>query len=594
MRGHQSIPTVVAAEVAQRDLKTLLTANERFLAVPWVRAVFFIGLAFFFTSVTTARFPAWFLNGEEEIDSWFYWAIGPAHGYLSEHLSQTYYFRRWTLNIPNYVFQNLFPPMEAQLFLRGTLLILVLVLSGLLVNMLTKSIVASVSTMAVVSNSTLLLSGIGRSLHEGTGLVFFLIVSLMFVHLYRTGLSNSRAIFIAGLAFGILFVTYQFTIVILLAMVLAFVIARSPLHFRELAKAGLTFVFGFLTISLVDLAVGWAQGGWGEILTTTFFEWGSIRMSGQHSPDLPGYFQNFFFSADNFLLPMAGLGLVMISSTGKRQNLWSIFLVTAAFVYFALPLIGMAGAETGHVAVYGLLAALVGSGVALSNLIDQRFGAARIGIKSELQKLIFMLALVIVAALVPNEAWLLLIVSGSCLFISGLFLKRLSRFSPTSEKLKSGFFLACAIVLSIALLSSGLSFSNQLPKRVDQSRSEISTRLTNLHNEVHALSEYGLRTGYRMFFIDNRPHKGWSQTISSFYGMYSSIAEGFPAPPIDCRRMDYVLSQERPLVVLLHDSDDVGAKAFVSQFFDDCGDIVVRYVGEVPGVSASGFEIVRP
>jgi hypothetical protein len=569
------------------------TRRARLFEIPSMRSSLYLGVAVVLAWFATIRFPTWFFNGKEEIDSWFYWAIGPAHAYLSEHLSQTYYFRRWTLNIPNFVVQNILPPMEAQLLLRGVLLVFVLGLSGLLMHSLTQSVGISISIMVVIANFTSLLSSIGRSLHEGTGLVFFLILALVFVRLSRTGLGNSRLVLLAGLAFGLLFVTYQFTIVIIFAMGLSFLVSSSPSTIRELARPILLFTSGFLILSVFDFIIGLAQGGWGYIVTSTFFEFASIRLSGQHSPNLASYLQDFVLTPKNFLLPMLGLGIILVRVSKRKEHFWPLFLIFASLLYFALPFFGMAGAESQHIAVYGLLSALLGSGVLISNLVDEFFGEARLGLRAEFLKLVLMAALVLSAFIAPDSAWFALVTLGGFL---GLLVALLARFRKAATLLKvtTSISIASAMSISAALFSQGLGGSTELPKNVDSSLTVMSTHLTYLDSEVRALSEYGLQTDSRMFFIDNRVHEGWSETISSFYGMYSSISEGYPAPPLDCQRMEYVVSQKNPRLVLLHDRNTDEAKVFMNDFVEDCEDLVVQYIEDVPGVPASVFQVVVP
>ena len=45
--------------------------------------------------------PTWFLDSFRSIDPWLYYGTGEYFEYLKIHLSDTYYFRRWIVNLNN-------------------------------------------------------------------------------------------------------------------------------------------------------------------------------------------------------------------------------------------------------------------------------------------------------------------------------------------------------------------------------------------------------------------------------------------------------------------------------------------------------------
>src|SRR5438128_1644858 len=65
------------------------------------------------------RYVPWVVTPKVYIDPWIYWGTGEDIKYFANNLGLTYYFRRWTLVFPNYVFQHLFSPYMAQFLLRS-------------------------------------------------------------------------------------------------------------------------------------------------------------------------------------------------------------------------------------------------------------------------------------------------------------------------------------------------------------------------------------------------------------------------------------------------------------------------------------------
>ena len=50
--------------------------------------------------------PIWFLDHFVLIDPWFYYGTGEYFKYIKFHLSDTYYFRRWPINLNNLLFSK--------------------------------------------------------------------------------------------------------------------------------------------------------------------------------------------------------------------------------------------------------------------------------------------------------------------------------------------------------------------------------------------------------------------------------------------------------------------------------------------------------
>lgn len=43
--------------------------------------------------------PVWFIDSFDMVDPWLYYGTGEYFDYIKKHLYDTYYFRRWTINL---------------------------------------------------------------------------------------------------------------------------------------------------------------------------------------------------------------------------------------------------------------------------------------------------------------------------------------------------------------------------------------------------------------------------------------------------------------------------------------------------------------
>ena len=78
-------------------------------------SLFFLSSIIFFLIVNFIHFD-WFALVPGQIDSWVYWGTGEVFQYVKFHFSHTYYFRRWTVTLINYLFSNIFEPYSAIYF----------------------------------------------------------------------------------------------------------------------------------------------------------------------------------------------------------------------------------------------------------------------------------------------------------------------------------------------------------------------------------------------------------------------------------------------------------------------------------------------
>lgn len=583
--------------------KPVVSARESKLEKPMAqieksrvaRGILFSAFASFLVVLATLRNPTWFITGKGQIDPWLYWGTGEIMDYAAEHFSLTYYFRRWTLTFPNFIFQNLFPPFEAQLVLRSFILFAILVLAGALVYSLSKSFVTALFVMGLISSSSLLMAGIGQSYHEGTGLALFLALLVVLRRLREDQEHIKSRAFLAGVLFALFFVTYQYAMFIFFPLAVAIFWSAGREALRYFRSYFLPFTLGFLSIDILDFTIGLFFRYWPELISYSFFTGSNIRSSGQFAPDIAQYVSEFLPSSSNLSFPLALIGTVLLLVLeNARQRWFAVGLIGISLMYLALPFFGLIGAQVLHTAVYGVMAALLGSVIAISATIDKVTRQLQSpGWKREVLKIAVFTSAVLLSIHTTDNNWLTLIIVGlGVLSLAAVVTKYESK---GDSRTISGLALGLsAIILSISVFSQGFLYNPTLPRsdltRISQ---ENSVRMTVLSQEVRALGRYALENNYRIFILDNRPHVGWSETISAFYGMYSSISEGYPAPPVDCNRLAYAASRENPRFILIHEGDPLASSEFMSEYLSPCSLYVPVLEGEVPGVSASMFRLVE-
>lgn len=545
--------------------------------------------------VTTSLLnPAWYLNPPGQIDPWMYWGTGEIPEYAAEHFSLTYYFRRWTLIFPNLIFQSLFPPLAAQLGLRSLILFAILFLAGILACNFSKSIITGFFVMGLMSFSTVLIAGIGRTYHDGTGLILFLILLLLIEKLMKTANLSKAPAFFVGFVFGLLFVTYQFGLLVFLPFLLSILLAWRDQGLMRLRKYIALIALGFLTVDALDFLIGLFYGSWPELVSFAIFAGGEIQNSGGSTLDISTYSSIFLPpSLASVALPLLLSGLLLLMLIKSEEQRWfPLGLIGLSAMYLSMPFVISIGPQELHTSIYGWAAAILAMPIGISLIFDSIFSRfPRAGAISELAKLLGLSAVVGLSLIAGDQIWIVLVGSACVFILLGISLQivrreRLNRI----WKLKIAW-IPCSLI-SISLFTQGLPYPYGTSAEQERVFENNSSRLVSLSIEVRALEDYALQNDSRIFLLDNRPHEGWSETISAFYGMYSSISEGYPAPPVNCDRIAYATTTQNPRFIVIHAGDIDGTSEFLVKYLAPCNSLTPIYQGEVPGLEASIFRLV--
>jgi hypothetical protein len=560
---------------------------------PVGRSILFLTISILSAIFVTNSKPAWFFTGKGQIDPWLYWGTGEVFDYTAEHFHLTYYFRRWTLTFPNLIIQNSLPPFEAQFVLRHAILIAVLFLSASLVFILSSSFAASLFAILAISSSTYFISPIGQTYHEGTGLVLFLGLALLVSRVIATAVVPKVLVVLTGVVFGLLLVTYQYGIFWFFSMAISALAIWGSKWIDKLKQLFFPFLAGFVAVDAIDFAIGSFFGYWPELVSYTLLTGEGIRGSGSFAPDIENFVTNFLWNENNFIFPLLVFGFLGLSGKSVHARWFSFFMLTLGGTYLLLPFFGIYGPEILHTAIYGMIITLIGALSAVSRAFDSVVNQSLPKIVSESLKLGIFLVCYSLATYSESSTWLTL-VSVAVLGLSLIYIRR-----KLMPKLKQSIFgpgltLLSVSALTVAFLAQGLpyySYSSFSQAEREQQILTAKHKISSLSSEVRTLSAFALENRFRIFILDNRPHEGWSETISAFYGMYSSISEGYPAPPVDCNRLAYSVSMENPRFILMHQGDPSVSREFMEKYLAPCFLYIPVLEGEVPGVDASVFRL---
>ena len=83
---------------------------------------------------------------------------------------------------------------------------------------------------------------------------------------------------------------------------------------------------------------------------------------------------------------------------------------------------------------------------------------------------------------------------------------------------------------------------------------DVEIRINKLSSEIKEATnkamQYDPSKPKRLWILDNRPHLGWSNTISSLYGNYSAINLGYKNNTVECKQIDWILMFPNSVLVI--------------------------------------------
>ena len=120
--------------------------------------------------------------------------------------------------------------------------------------------------------------------------------------------------------------------------------------------------------------------------------------------------------------------------------------------------------------------------------------------------------------------------------------------------------------------------SNYSSQQFFKNRDDIKVKFEKLSSEIrHATKQaidFNPSQPRRLWILDNRPHEGWSNTISSLYGLYSAINVGYNSNTVDCKQIDWILMFPNSVLVTYGFDSEINSLNRLMELFKPCGSFI--------------------
>jgi hypothetical protein len=528
-------------------------------------------------------FYAWFINPSGHIDPWLYWGTGENLAYPASHFADTYYFRRWTLIIPNYIFQHVFDPYLAQLLIRSMLLLGVMILAGMFAYRITRSILSGVLAVIFLASFEYIVRSIGTSYSQGTGLLlFFLLLNLVMFNKKTERFPLFKNGVVIGSIFCLLLITYQWTIYLFPAIILFALLGffetnnaeKSIFNFNSLLILISGAITGFVCILILDLAVGRLLGvPWKNFVSYSWDVGSNLSNSGSWAVGIKKFWETQAFS--NYSFPLVAILMVSVNESIVRiYNINQLrklsYLVGAiAGMHLLDPFTGGNSLGVPQTNIYIASLCCVSLGIIVATIINQFRMHGRWSFVYFISAICVTSILLIVGGTksLANYWWVLsgtILLFSVVLYSSGFLSKsrgsqdalpgkelfgfgHLSIIKQTcSARSQHQLFFSLALLLlaslSIPMWVYAPGHNNNFSSPADAA--SFIRKLSLEHRSATSVGESA-----RLWVLDLRPHSGWSTNISALYGLYSAVVVSYPPPLASCDQANWIVSTQRSVIV---------------------------------------------
>lgn len=536
------------------------------------------------------RFPTWFVNPPFQIDPWIYWGTGENLKYAKTNFSTTYYYRRWTLTLPNYFFQHILSPLHAQFALRSLLLLAFLVCIAAILWSATKSVVVVAFTIFAICSNEYFIHLVGRSYNEGTGVLFVTAGVGVIVWSINQRIRNQVLLFcIAGFLFGLSMVSYQFTAYIFTPLFFVVAFFKSEMKWiRSLIRNVLLAtcaVGGFAGAIVLDLWVGRLIGTpWENLLTYSLRIDNGIRSQNSYSVARDVFVKQIVLNPGSYLVPTGVLLVTYVLTLSSKKMLPPLrcrilvrYSAALFFVFLVLPMLPRTANVVGYsnTNVYLLLALYFALALVAYRVLQLVETVPR---SSPSSRDFFGLAILAV-------------------LIAGVVFSKLSESKETATALYWTAFIvpACTAtmrwlasrwqervrllnsVLAVGLLAASFGVAETVESRWAyaqrpgfSSRETAGEFLQQLSTTTRRLTDIANEQSRRMWLVDTREHAGWSTNISVLYGNYSAATLGYPPPQINCDQLNWIVMFSNSSIVVLGETNRIKAKQLIQGLAKEC------------------------
>jgi hypothetical protein len=531
-------------------------------------SLFFFSSITFFLIVDFIHFD-WFALLPGQIDSWVYWGTGEVFQYVKFHFSHTYYFRRWTVTLINYLFSNTFEPYLAIYFKNIFLLVINLFISILLIYKLTKSFFLSLIFLIFFLPFGFYFYSIGQNYNQATGIFF---INLILLSTFLFSLKHKYVYFIyLGFVIFCTLVTYQYLIYVIFSIIFFWFIINYKLLI-SLNSKNIFFIILFIFLGLflgilleysisVILGVKWQN----FFIYSLSVSRTLMNIAANHSIK---FYTFYIFQEYSFIIAAIFISFILlrisIFNKSKKYLAFSVLLLVLTLTHLMDP-VTKANSIFTVGAIFYLFAFCLFGMILILNFIISDY---KILSKIFFIGLIFIIILLILkyVSVTPffiHIKFTLLIL----LFLSFLIFKK-----------KAFQVLLMPIFLTLYLLLIINTNSYAIGKKTFQNQEDIKIYINKISSEIKEATkkaiEYDPLKPRRLWILDNRPHRGWSGTITSLYGNFSAINAGYGNNAVACNQIDWILMFPNSVLVTYGFDTETDSLNKLTDLFKPCGSFV--------------------
>jgi hypothetical protein len=132
------------------------------------------------------------------------------------------------------------------------------------------------------------------------------------------------------------------------------------------------------------------------------------------------------------------------------------------------------------------------------------------------------------------------------------------------------------VILYVKLIHNSSIYSNSHQNY--KNREDIKLKFDKLSAEIrHATKQaidFNPSQPKRLWILDNRPHDRVSSTISSLYGNYSAINQGYKNNTVDCKQVEWILNFPNSVLVTYGFDTEINSLNKLTDLFKPCGSFV--------------------
>jgi hypothetical protein len=528
--------------------------------------IFFFLTAILFFLIADFTYINWFAIPSHFIDPWLYWGTGEVFQYIKLHFSDTYYFRRWTINLINYLFSSIFETYSSIYYKNSFLLIINLFISILLIYRLTKSFFLSLIFLFFFLPFHYYFYSIGGNYTQATG-IFFINLIILSTFLFNIKYKY-KYFFYLGLIIFCALVTYQWLIYTIFSITFFWIIINHKFFFslniKNIFLIILSIFFGLFLGILLEYIISWTLGVKWQNFFSYSYSVGRALMIQSKNYGLK-FYTSYIFQQYSFIMISFFLSLILfrISIFNKTINYlaFSILLLLQTVIHLLDPITNANSTFVMQTNFYLFVFCLFGIILLLDFIISDY----------KILSKIFIVSFIFIISLLISKY---INVSNLFLYIN-FFLLILFFISLLISKIRIFKFLLIPIFLTIYVLLINNSYYYG---RTLVSEDDFKIKINNLSSEIKASTkkaiQYDPLKPRRLWILDNRPHPGWSNNISSLYGLYSAIAVGYNANAVNCKQIDWILMFPNSVLVTYGFDTEINSLDRLTELFKPCGSFI--------------------